>query len=95
MQHVLIVTHGRTGSTLLQGILNTIDGFHIKGENKNVAFHLFQSYKSLAAATALKELDDPYSPTNPWYGSADYNLDSYSQELGEALKKTLTLKPTN
>jgi hypothetical protein len=29
---IIIVTHGRTGSTLLQGILNSIHGVEIKGE---------------------------------------------------------------
>jgi hypothetical protein len=30
---ILIVTYGRSSSTLLQGVLNTIDGVRVTGEN--------------------------------------------------------------
>lgn len=32
---ILVITYGRSGSTLLQGILNSIDGILIRGENHN------------------------------------------------------------
>ena len=32
---VNIVTYGRSGSTLLMGLLNAIDGYRIRGENFN------------------------------------------------------------
>src|SRR5688572_1085508 len=31
--HLFIVTYGRSGSTLLQGVLNSIPGYLIRGEN--------------------------------------------------------------
>lgn len=43
---IIIVTHGRTGSTLLQGILNSIPGVEIKGENYNALYHLFNFYRA-------------------------------------------------
>lgn len=45
-QSIIIVTHGRTGSTLLQGVLNSIAGVKIQGENYNAFYHLFNFYKA-------------------------------------------------
>ena len=89
MQYTLIVTHGRTGSTLLQGILNAIDGWHIKGESDNFAYGLYKSYKSLKKACSYKDQGDPYLHTNPWFGVADYDLDGYFEKLAELIKELL------
>ena len=37
---VFVVTYGRSGSTLLQNVLNTIPGYCIRGENANTLAHL-------------------------------------------------------
>lgn len=42
---VLIITYGRSGSTLLQGILNSIPGYLIRGENENLMAHFYNAYK--------------------------------------------------
>ena len=70
-QHILIVTYGRSGSTLLQGILNTIDGVLIRGENNNLFFDFFKSYKK------LKELKNKFGfhvlPNRPFFGIGFYD----------------------
>jgi hypothetical protein len=38
--NIFVVTYGRSGSTLLQGVLNGIPGFLIRGENKDIVGHL-------------------------------------------------------
>lgn len=93
MKYTLIVTHGRTGSTLLQGILNAIDGWHIKGENFNFAFGLYESYLSLKDTCDMKDTSmfDVSSTTHPWYGAADYNLNEYRQQISDLIKSTLLL----
>ena len=48
---VLIVTYGRSGSTLLQGILNSIEGCLIRGENDNFCFALYQAHQSIKNIT--------------------------------------------
>jgi hypothetical protein len=62
---ILVVTYGRSGSTLLQGILNSIDGCIIRGENYNFCYYLYKSWE------ALKKAKQIYSPTaqSPWFGS--------------------------
>jgi len=62
---LLIISYGRSGSTLLQGMLNSIDGCLIRGENLNLCFHLFNAWESIS------ELKKNFSPKveSPWYGS--------------------------
>ncbi|MBI9064266.1 MAG: sulfotransferase [Marinilabiliaceae bacterium] len=62
---VLIITYGRSGSTLLQGILNSIDGCLVRGENNNFCYHLFKTWQAINNAT----LRNSPEPENPWYGS--------------------------
>lgn len=62
---IFIITYGRSGSTLLQGILNSIDGCIIRGENNNLCYHLFNAWQSIVKSKMK------YAPSaqNPWYGS--------------------------
>ena len=71
-QSLLIVTYGRSGSTLLQGVINTIDNCLIRGENNNFCFHLFKAYQAILKgkekASGVKA-DYPATVVNhPWYG---------------------------
>jgi len=69
-KHVLIVTYGRSGSTLLQGILNSIDGCVVRGENFDACRGLFQMFLALQYTKAkLKTDKSSESSENPWYGS--------------------------
>jgi hypothetical protein len=63
---VLIVTYGRSGSTLLQGLLNSIDGCLVRGENYGFLFGMYTSYKNLLRAKTERE---GKSPQQPWFGS--------------------------
>jgi hypothetical protein len=38
--YLFIVTYGRSGSTLLQGVLNAIPGYLVRGENRQALRHL-------------------------------------------------------
>jgi len=91
-ESLLIVTYGRSGSTLLQGVLNEIDGVLIKGENCNFCYGLYQSYKSLARAKARAEKAKVSSkaPVSPWFGAHSYNLEKYKIEQSEIIKRLLT-----
>ena len=44
---VVIITYGRSGSTLLQSLLNSIDGVHISGENGGIINQLYYTYKKI------------------------------------------------
>ncbi|WP_353570636.1 sulfotransferase [Candidatus Albibeggiatoa sp. nov. BB20] len=68
---LLIITYGRTGSTLLQGVLNSVDGVLIRGENNNLIFHLFQSYKTILQNKQEQKYENKAvaASNHPWYGA--------------------------
>lgn len=65
-QSVVVVTYGRTGSTLLQGMLNTIDGMQFFGENEGAFFHLFDYVQTIER---LSRKTDSDLPNSPFYGA--------------------------
>lgn len=72
-QHILIITYGRSGSTLLQGILNTIDGVVIRGENDNIFFDLFKTYQKFI--DLKNHHKTAVLPNQPWYGISFFDED--------------------
>ncbi|MGC9269170.1 hypothetical protein [Acidiphilium sp.] len=73
-QSCLIVTYGRSGSTLMQGILNTIEGWLIRGENEHFAVHLFHAHQALHRAVTGPYAGDSTAPNMPWYGLHEVDL---------------------
>lgn len=47
LDYLFILTYGRSGSTLLQGILNSIPGYLIRGENRQVLRHFWEVDRTL------------------------------------------------
>lgn len=74
--YVFIVTYGRSGSTLLQGILNSIPGYLIRGENAGTLESLHDNYRKVEERLGSVKGGDP---TNPWFG-----MDQYSPEQAAA-----------
>lgn len=65
---IFIVTYGRSGSTLLQSILQTIPGSHIVGENFNALeglFHASQNVKKTRRKWGGKE----HPQNHPWHNA--------------------------
>ena len=77
--YLFVVTYGRSGSTLLQSLLNTIPGYAIRGENANGLYHIMRlidiylrenNFKLRAEQLAgrSKAVPDIGTPADPWYG---------------------------
>ncbi len=74
--YLFVITYGRSGSTLLQGILNSIPGYLIRGENRQVLRHLYDYHTSaLAQRAQLRRKQRRKSipvgglePLSPFYG---------------------------
>ncbi len=77
---IFIITYGRSGSTVLMKVLNTIDGAEIKGENANALFPLFQSYKCACAAKD-HENEKSLLVDHPWYGASKIDTERYARKL--------------
>lgn len=89
---LFIITYGRSGSTLLQGILNSINGYDIRGENNFILLLLFRS--AMLLKSAQKKIGrQEKSSKDPWYGIENVNVNGFSEEIVSAFIKN-TLKPT-
>lgn len=100
-EQVFIITYGRSGSTLLQKILNSFDGYLIRGENNNALFHLFKSIKFATEAKnkfsvgkgPIEGLSSDDS-SNPWFGIGAIDENKFSNEIVKSFVKNI-IKPTN
>jgi len=91
---IFVVTYGRSGSTLLQSILQTIEGAHISGENFNAIEPLFRSFQR--ASWAKGEFgQSKTAKNNPWYGAELIDPDAYGADLVDAFVKHIIRPPTD
>lgn len=85
---VLILTHGRSGSTLLQGVLNALDGFRIHGENHNFMFRLLDAHQALCKAKAEYNEKSDFA-TSPWFSVSSIGPDAFLAEVGRVTLSSL------
>ncbi|MFN7222708.1 MAG: sulfotransferase [Paracoccaceae bacterium] len=81
---VFVVTYGRSGSTLLQNLLNTIDGYCIRGENDNLIIPLAYSWLRASTSQEIRTrsaVNTPTLPHDPWYGVEQMDVEAYGAEL--------------
>lgn len=65
---LFVVTYGRSGSTLLQGVLNSIDGYSICGENNLSLQHLFRFYLDMKSSIDSFQYNSmSVDVRNSWY----------------------------
>src|SRR5262245_38886723 len=92
LSYVFVVTYGRFGSTLLTGILNSVPGYLIRGENRDALHHLYLFHRTLAEE---KERVGPklgQQRTHPFYGISDVPL-GRSIEAIRQLALDVVLRP--
>lgn len=90
--YVFIATYGRSGSTLLQGILNSTPGYLIRGENDGILYHLFR-FHQLAMARRRRLEGRQLTAAHPYFGIDDYPEQVALQRLRAVALDTL-LRPT-
>src|SRR3990167_1313579 len=87
-KNIFIVTYGRTGSTLLQGVLNSIEGVYVAGKNMGVCYGLYKAYTSLKNAKKMAG-NLPSTPTHPFYGAESINLELFLQGIQSILRQQI------
>jgi sulfotransferase family protein len=70
--YLFVVTYGRSGSTLLMGLLNSIPGYLIRGENWDALHHLFGFHRTLAEGSRRWEPARLRQRTHPFFGAGDF-----------------------
>jgi hypothetical protein len=96
MKYIFVITYGRSGSTLLMHILNSIDGADIKGENFNTLYPIFESVERARNSKLHIEKSlgiNKDDTTNPWYGASHINVKNYAKNLAKVFEKEI-LKPS-
>ncbi len=89
---VFIITYGRSGSTLLQKLLNTMDGVYVAGENLNVLRGLFEAWRN-ARVTSIKYGTGHQAVGDPWYGALAVDPDAFARQIGEAFLASVLRPP--
>jgi len=87
--HILIVTYGRSGSTLLMGLLNSDADCVIRGENNNYIYYLFQAWRQMEKAKSCHSNATKNSLTSPWWGVDDMDPEAFRESLGPLVRNSL------
>ena len=70
--YLFVVTYGRSGSTLLMGLLNAIPGYLIRGENWDALAHLYRFHLTLVEGSRRWDPQRLRQRTHPFFGAADF-----------------------
>lgn len=93
LAYVFVVTYGRSGSTLLQGILSSVPGVMIRGENGGVIDHLFRFHDTVRGHRDRLARPGGLPPSHPWWGIDGYADDTALRNLRVLLLETI-LRPS-
>mgnify|MGYP001371397741 CR=1 FL=1 len=90
---IIVVTAGRTGSTLLQKLLNQDSKTLIRGENNNFFYYFYRAYHAIEDPNAVN-FRVPTCSEHPWYGFENFDSRVLKQETRSLAIKFL-LGPNN
>jgi len=93
---VFVVTYGRAGSTLVQNLLNSIDGYCIRGENNNALAPLALAWDTIHKSKNIQnhlKKNKTSTPDRPWYGAELINGPQLGKELAEVFVRQVLAPP--
>jgi hypothetical protein len=91
-QYVFIIAPGRSGSTLIQNLLNSIPNWLIRGENGGIHLSLIDTVRT--ARESQKQFGGKERPpSHPWFGITEFELESFGRDLGEAFVADILRPP--
>lgn len=90
MDHLFVVTYGRSGSTLLQGLLNAIPGTLVRGENDFFLRGLFLSHQALARTREKwSGASERKGSASAFYGADQLHLEDFERGVRELVDRQL------
>ncbi|MEP1328083.1 sulfotransferase [Pseudophaeobacter sp.] len=95
---VFVVTYGRSGSTVLQNMLNALPGHILRGENAGLLAPLVRAWQDLRqfypeqVARMQTAGPLPSGPHQPWFGYEAIEVDQLGQELADVFLRQV-LRP--
>jgi len=92
LSYLFVVTYGRSGSTLLQGILSSIPGVMIRGENGGLLRQLFLFHDTARGHRERLDRSAPLPASHPWWGIDGYPDSTALRDIRALLLETV-LRP--
>ncbi|MEM7703684.1 MAG: sulfotransferase [Pseudomonadota bacterium] len=92
MDHLFVITYGRSGSTLLLNILNAIEGYCIRGENDGATQRMVEAVEHMRATKERFAHKDDGTPQSPWYGVKDIECEEWGKAVATAFTRHI-LRP--
>ena len=92
LDYLFVVTYGRSGSTLLMGLLNSIPGYLVRGENWDALHHLFRFHQTLAEGSTRWDPARLRQRTHPFFGAGDFPEQRSLERIRELVVDTV-LRP--
>lgn len=97
LSYLFVVTYGRSGSTTLQAVLNSIPGYLIRGENRQALRSLHQFHRTLVTErTNFRAMQERrgipvggMTPSDPFYGIDGYPVETALAETRRLVISTL------
>ena len=90
--YLFIVTYGRSGSTLLQGLLNSIPGYLLRGENRGALYRLYEYHATLLRARDQFARAADLTSRDSYYGIDEYAAATAISQMRALVLRTL-LRP--
>jgi hypothetical protein len=92
LEYLFVVTYGRSGSTLLQGILNSADGVTVRGENGGLLLDLYRLHTTATKHRERLASSSPLPREHPWWGIDGYRDETAYRGFRNLLLETV-LRP--
>ena len=93
-RNIFIVTYGRTGSTLLQSLVQTLPACTIRGENHNVLESIWNAAMR-ARMTRGTWGNEPRSENHPWFGAETIRPMLFGSAMIDAMIDHVLVPPRN
>jgi hypothetical protein len=87
--YVFVVTYGRSGSTLTQGMLNTLPRTLVRGENNLFLLPLFRSYAGLQTFQGQFGGPGAAKSSSAFYGLREVDLDAFATSVHDLVQQQL------
>ena len=86
---VFVVTYGRSGSTLTQGMLNTLPRTLVRGENNLYLLPMFRAYASLETFKDKFGGPGAAKASSAFYGLREVDLDAFAASVRQLVQQQL------
>ncbi|WP_020401486.1 glycosyltransferase family A protein [Kordiimonas gwangyangensis] len=91
--YVFVVTYGRSGSTLVQTVLQSIDGYFMRGENENVLYGIFSAWRRAHSIRQRFDTRRKVPENGPWFGADEVDAEAFADRMVDAFIAEIVRPP--